>query len=256
MDNVERLNTLCPVCDGPIHFEAYRLGEWVNCPHCQETIALGSVEPLPATRTRPVETAAMAWSGRKTFELLACATAMFFLLACGAFWHRKVAAVQPAPKPREPEMAVRADPTPPPQQPAALPASPPTPVLPLPKQDDALAEQIRQRQEQLNQQQLIYELRRANDLAEANARWQQWNEIESQSLLDSQPAEIIQPVEMFQPVQTYQLIQAIQPPIRIYGGGIRIGGQILRNYRPSAGLRVQPNVALPGNGAYTAPFGN
>lgn len=51
MDALTQLNTLCPVCDGPIGFEAFRLGERATCPHCWETIALGSVAPLPAEPT-------------------------------------------------------------------------------------------------------------------------------------------------------------------------------------------------------------
>lgn len=238
MAALDRLNTLCPVCDGPINFEAIRLGEWVNCPHCQEMIALGSVEPLPSSRKTIPQTAGPAHSAGTGFRLLACACALFLLLAGGGLWYSKVAAFQPKPKSHETALAASAPTAPPVQPPVALPTTSPPPLPPRPNLDQARAEQLRLQQEQLNQQQLIAELRRANDLAEANARWQRLQEIESGPVLDLQPVEIIQPTEIIQPIQPFQVIQTLPPPIRVYGGGLRIGSPIMYNSHSWAGQRV------------------
>jgi hypothetical protein len=238
MDTLERLNTLCPVCDGPINFEAIRLGEWVNCPHCQETIALGSVEPLPSPRTVVSTTAGLAHRAGTGFRLLACAGALFLLLAGGVLWYSRVAAFQPQPKSHEAALAANAPAAPPVQPPVALPTTSPAPLPPLPNLEEARAEQLRQQQEQLNRQQLLAELRRANDLAEANARWQRLHEMESGPMLDLQPVEILQPTEIIQPIQPVQVIQTFPPPIRIYGGGLRIGSPIIYNSHSLAGQRV------------------
>src|ERR1035441_6940110 len=132
MDNTERLNTLCPVCDGPVSFEAYRLGEWVNCPHCQEMIALGSVEPLPAPRAATSRTAVLRPGATNGFKLLACAAAMFCFLAGCVLLYRKVAAVQPQPKSHGTELAAIAKESPPVLPPVALPAAAPAPLPPIP----------------------------------------------------------------------------------------------------------------------------
>ena len=238
MDALERLNTLCPVCNGPINFEAGRLGEWVNCPHCQDTIALGSVEPLPSPRKTIPQTPGLAPSAWNGFKLLASACALFLLLAGSVLWYFRAAAFQPKPKSLETALAANAPAVPPVQPPVALPTTSPAPLPPLPNLDEVRAEQRRQQQEQWNQQQLIAELRRANDLAEAHARWQQLHEMESRPILEIQPVEVLQPTEIIQPIQQFQFIQTLPPPNRSYGGGLRIGSPVIYNSHSLAGQRV------------------
>jgi hypothetical protein len=264
MGNTESLNTLCPACDGPISFEAYRLGERVNCPHCQEMIELGSVAPLPAQPDAPFQTTAAAPSTGSGFKLLACAAALVVLLAGGVFFGRRVAANQPKPKSQVLEVVAKAKETSPVQPPVALPTPPAMLTPPPPKTDDALAEQARQQQEQANQQQLIAELRRANDLAEANARWQQWKDIQSRAIAESQPREIIEPVEVFEPVEmdvpipAFQQIEIIQSPIGgVYNGGLKSGRPIVRGLPGSVGQRGHGVTTLTVNATpRTLPYGN
>jgi hypothetical protein len=238
MDNLERLNTLCPVCDGPVSFEAHRLGELVPCPHCEETIVLGAVESLSVEQDAPSETVYEEQSGQNKLKLLAAAVAIIVLLSGGVFWYRKGTVVQPPAKSNSIEVAATADETPPVQPPVSVPTPPPAVVTPpAPNQDEVLIALTRQRQEEAYQQQVIAEMRRANDIAEANARWQQWNEMQSQLRADSEPSEAIPPGEVIEPAPALPEIEIIQAPIGgvYFGGGMRTGSPIVRNLPGTVG---------------------
>jgi hypothetical protein len=258
MDNLERLNTLCPVCDGPVSFEADRLGEQVHCPHCEEMIALGSVVPLPAEQGAPFETTDVDQSARNGIKLLAAVAAIIVLLFGGVLLFRKAKTVQPPAKLNPIEMAAEANHTPPVQPEVTMPTPPPAVTPPLPDQDVVLIELARQRQEEVYQEQVIAEMRRANDLAEANARWQQWNEMQSRSIADSQPSEPIPPAEVVEPVQVFQPIELIQPPIGgvYFRGGMRTGSPAGHYLSGPVSQRGQGITAIFVNRVKSTPYAN
>jgi hypothetical protein len=254
MDALTRLNTLCPVCDGPIGFEAFRLGERASCPHCQETIALGSVAPLPSETS--LLSAGLAPGRSRGLTILACAAALFLLIAGGFLVPRKAAVSTIQPASRNTDLAANSGNTLPLQAPVAPPPIAPAVLPPAPIPEDPREEQLRQLQAHLNQQELIAELRRANDIAEANARWQRLRDMESQAQMISQPVEIVEPTEIYQPIQPFQVIQTLPPPIRIYGGGIRNGGAGVYNFHPATGPLVHQYNAPVGWTTSPVTFGN
>jgi hypothetical protein len=108
-----------------------------------------------------------------------------------------------------------------------------------PTYDNSWEQQVRQRQEQLNQQQIIDELRRANAITEESASWKRFWEIENSHSRYSAPV-------YSQPIQ----------PVSIYGGSTRIGNTIFHDYYSSDGQAVHGSTMLIGNSVYTDLYGN
>lgn len=256
MDALTLLTTLCPVCDGPIQFEAYRMGEHVGCPHCQTTIALGAVEPLTPPRHKgiyPPEDAEPMPPRRLAVRLAVGVAVLFLALGAGWWSWRELAA------PSGRWQLARTEVAPPSQSSAAIPPLAPPPTVgptaspPIPDSGAVSAELLRQQQELLIQEQLLAELRRANDLAESNARWERSRTVTLQPVLVSQPVEIVEPVQMIQPIQSIQVIQSLPSPIRQYGGGLRIGNPSFYSPHGDSGSRVRQGNAGSGNVLFLPP---
>lgn len=223
-------------------------------------IALGSVEPLPAESDASFQAADGDQSARNGFKLLAAGVAIIVLLFGGVLLYRKGSAVRPPAKSNPIELAAKASEMPlvQPEDSLPTPSAPAAVSPPSPNQDAVLVELIRQRQEEAYQQQVIAEMRRANDLAEANARWQQWNEMQSRLIADSQPSEPNPPVEIVEPAPAFQQIELIQAPIGgvYYGGGMRTGSPAGHYLPGSIGQRGQGYTSVLVNRIRSTPYAN